>query len=139
MVYATLKPGQHAELQAGSAKPPNPFAWGVYRGRAGSLEPFVLSKQGSHAARPEGWAHLMDRQRATAIAVDGFARGTEDRLHVSGDGELAVRRKFAKGATRKRLIFWCHFVSFPLQIGAMTSAQSMQAPLRVSQPNPTAD
>jgi hypothetical protein len=53
-----------------------------------------------------------------------------------GDGRLGVTRRFAihkmdppKG--RKSLRFWLHFVTNPVQIGAVTSPQSMLSPLEV--------
>jgi hypothetical protein len=79
----------------------------------------------------------MDRQRCTAVAVEGFAApGQEAELAVDADGRLQVWRTFARGDTPvpagpKRLSFWLHFVGMPVHVGAATSPQAMLAPLRV--------
>ena len=72
----------------------------------------------------------MDSQRATAIAVAGFGAETRDRIEVSADGRLLIRRDFVRGGERS-LHFWLHFVTMPVQVGAATSPQAMQSPLQV--------
>jgi hypothetical protein len=80
----------------------------------------------------EGWAHVMDAQRATAAAVAGFGRASAegDRIEVGADGKLRLLRE-RMGGEHKQLRFWVHFVSMPVQVGAATSPQSMQNPLVV--------
>jgi len=81
----------------------------------------------------EGWAHVMDSERATAVALAEFTRApgvSRERIDVSPQGRLVVRRDF-RGGERKSLRFWLHFVGMPVQVGAATSPQSMQAPLEV--------
>ena len=72
----------------------------------------------------------MDKQRATAIAVAGFGAASHDRIEVSADGRLRIRRDFLRGGERS-LHFWLHFVTMPVQVGAATSPQAMQSPLAV--------
>ncbi len=82
---------------------------------------------------PEGWAHVMDKERATAVAVGEFAMfnpTARSSIEVGLDGRLTVRRDFTRGR-EKTLHFWLHFVSMPVQIGAATSPQSMQNPPRI--------
>jgi hypothetical protein len=118
LVYTPLKPGQSAALISG------PQSWRVLV--AG--EPYVSAKQG----RAEGWAHIMDHDRATAVAIAGFG-SQDDRLEVASDGRLQIRREGAGSGTQS-LTFWLHFVTMPVQIGAATSPQSILAPLQVEWP-----
>jgi hypothetical protein len=138
-VYAHLRKGQRAVLRAGSldARPaPSTPAWQTLLGPAESLAPFVVAPPGQ-GPPAEGWAHVMDRQRCTAVAVAGFAdRGQEADITVDADGRLRLWKHFARDgapvpAGPKTLVFWLHFVSMPVQVGALTSPQAMLAPLRV--------
>ena len=126
LVYVSLGPGQRAQLRGGSA------AWQVLRGSPDRLEPFVAGPNPADS-RPEGWVHVMDRQRCLAMAVDRFAVDTEDSIGVSAAGRLELSRSFRAGkavaAAVKRLRFWLHFVPFPPQQTAATSPQAMQNPV----------
>jgi hypothetical protein len=141
LVYAFLPPGQDAVLRseptgAGlhAANDGPPPAWQILRGPSDRLEPFVLGPRQLQAdTRPEGWVHVMDRQRCLALAVDGFARDEADRISVSAAGAVRLHREFSTGSpdsrTRtKQLHFWLHFIPFPPQQTAATSPQSMQTP-----------
>jgi hypothetical protein len=147
MVYAKLGPKERAELRAGATVPApsspasaSSYSWAVLRGPADALAPFVVGpKQKDAVSRPEGWAHVMDRRRCLALAVDGFARGTRDHIAVSAEGEVSLLRQLAEpGAAPpagcKQLRFWLHFVQNPPHISAATSPQSMQTPLMVGRP-----
>ena len=120
-VYDALRTGQHFVL---SAVPPNP----------GSPRWFVNLNNEPYAKwmgfPAEGWAHVMDKQRATAIAVANFGDQTNDSIDVSADGHFRIRRNFPTSADRT-LHFWLHFVTMPVQLGAATSPQAMQNPLRI--------
>jgi hypothetical protein len=115
-VYAALKPAQRFVLSSGAP------GWFVHL----NDEPYASSTK----SVAEGWAHVMDAHRATAIAVGGFGAETHDRIEVSTDGRLRIRRDFPGGGDRS-LHFWLHFVTMPVQVGAATSPQAMQTPLRV--------
>jgi hypothetical protein len=150
LVYATLAKGQAAVLEAGGApgwavgdapgKSPDAgaAAWRVLRGAAGQLEPYVLGPTGGKGPPAEGWAHVMDARRCTAVAVADFARRTADSIEVEASGHVAISRGFhspdtkSPPATEKRLTFWLHFVDMPPHVGAVTSPQSMQAPLEAA-------
>ncbi len=128
LVYLSLGAGQRAQLRGGSA------AWQVLRGSPDRWEPFVAGPdQADRRARPEGWVHLMDRQRCLALAVDRFAADSEDSIGVSAEGRLELNRSFparkAAASALKRLRFWLHCVPFPPQQTAATSPQAMQNPL----------
>jgi hypothetical protein len=133
-VYAALREGQAASLRAnGFGKATTP--WETLVGPAGALKPYVIPP-GKDSPPAEGWAHVMDKKRCTAVAVENFAAaGQEAEIRVDADGRLRLERTFtstgagAKGT--KRLTFWLHFVGMPVQVGAATSPQAMLAPLRV--------
>ena len=123
-VYAALQPGESAVLRAG---PP----WATLVGRPGALRPYVLAPPERRTQAAEGWAHVMDKERCTAVAVAGFAAGPGAEIVVGADGRLRLWCPFAPAAGPKRLTFWLHFVGMPVQVGAATSPQAMLAPLRV--------
>jgi hypothetical protein len=128
-VYTTLRKGQSALLSAGFVAEP---AWEVWWGKSGKLEPFVLAAPGEKLRRGEGWVHVMDRQRCTAVAMADFAASGRDGIHTEGDGLLRLTRRY-QPATKgtRQLHFWLHFVDMPVQIGALTSPQAMLQPLVV--------
>jgi hypothetical protein len=140
LVYAQLRKGRAALLRAGSlrrTRPADQPAWTTLLGERNQLSPYVVAPPRQDAPPAEGWAHVMDRERCTAIAVAGFAEvGQEAEIRIDADGRLRIWRTFARDDVAvlpgpKRLTFWLHFVSMPVQVGAATSPQAMLAPLRV--------
>ncbi len=133
-VYAVLRKDEVAALRAGrldATKAEQP-AWETLLGPAGALRPYVVAPPGERRAA-EGWAHVMDRQRCTAIAVEDCAEaGQETQLTIDAR-RLRIGRTFAAKETpkKKHLSLWLHFVGMPVQVGAATSPQAMLAPLRV--------
>jgi hypothetical protein len=123
-VYDALRPNSTLALSAAPVEGSAP-RWFVRL----NDEPYASSSKPA-----EGWAHVMDKQRATAIAVAGFGEETRDRIEVSSDGHLLIRRDFSGGASRA-IHFWLHFVTMPVQVGAATSPQAMQSPLRIEWEN----
>jgi hypothetical protein len=141
LVYAALEKGQAAAFRAGlptlAHRLGNQPFWEVLRGAPPELEPYAASGL-TGVRRCDGWAHVMDRERTTAVAVAEFARRTQDRIEVESSGRLQVWRDFRSNgvaqppARDKSLLFWLHFVTSPPHVGAVTSPQSMQAPLEVT-------
>jgi hypothetical protein len=133
LVYAPLRKGQAAMLRAGGDGP----AWETRTGPAGALTPYVVAPRGPGHPPAEGWAHVMDRQRCTAVAVAAFSEaGREANITAHADGRLVLASTFARDgadsrAGPKTLSFWLHFVGMPVHVGAATSPQAMLAPLRV--------
>jgi hypothetical protein len=138
-VYVALNEGQHADLITKSqlkndslpVSPKHVF-WQVRRGILPHPEPFVTGPENA-TTYPEGWAHLMDRQKCLAVAVADFARSSSDQIGISADGTLSLKRRYSGGSSqgKKHFRFWLHFVSNPPHISAATSPQSMQLPLEV--------
>lgn len=112
MIYATVRGGQSARMRA------NASAW--------SIEVNGESYAAGREQRAEGWAHVMDRHRAVAVAIADFT-DPEASIEAWADGRLRIRRDRLTGI-RKSLTFWLHFVETPVQIGAATSPQSMMRP-----------
>ena len=142
-VYGQLRGLEEMTLVAGPSRPLAPLEklvpWVVRKGQPGAATDFA--KAPSVKSPPaEGWAHVMDRTRCTAVAVAGFGGVAADQIVVSGDGRLRISRQFGSPAGnnnagpdkgKKSLRFWLHFVTNPVQVGAATSPQAMLAPLEV--------
>jgi hypothetical protein len=141
LVYAALRKGQAAVLRGrpllGEPAAEGP-RWETLVGPADRPRPYVVAPPGARGPDAEGWAHVMDRQRATAVAMAGFAdAGQEAEITVGADGRLQLWKQFARGGAvpppgAKKLTFWLHFVPMPVQVGAATSPQAMLAPLQVT-------
>ena len=147
-VYSTLEPSERLvfESGAGLSVQGRDLSWRVARGREQrlALEAAAIRDE---AASPEGWVHVMDARRCTAMAVAEFAEPSArrlDRFEIEGNGRLRFERQFRSGgapprpdeAPAKRIRFWTHFVPMPVQVGARTSPQAMLAPLEVEWDEP---
>lgn len=138
-VYVALNEGQYADLitasrliNEGPPKSPKHVFWRVRRGKLPRPETFVIGLKNA-TTFPEGWAHLMDRQKCLAVAVADFARSSSDQIGISADGTLSLKRRYSERSAqgKKHYRFWLHFVSNPPHVSAATSPQSMQLPLEV--------
>ncbi len=134
-VYGQIRGDDAMELAAGSA-PDVGRTWVVRKGPPGKMTSFAEAPT-PDSPPAEGWAHVMDRTRCTALAVADFGRQARDRIEVLADGRVRIWREFAAGGEvpsgrAKALTFWFHFVGMPVQVGAATSPQAMLAPLKVA-------
>jgi len=93
VVYTTLTKGQQAELIADDR---DKQRWRVSTGDEGKLSPFVVPEPGSQALA-EGWAHVMDADRCTALAVDRFGRGSRDVIRRQRLRRTGVAPPLGKG------------------------------------------
>src|SRR6185295_11711612 len=97
--YTSLRPGQGAELLAGpvtkSNEPNDSPLWEIRRNDRDTIKPFALGPKRSTARQVEGWAHVMDRKICLALAMDAFARETDDRISTAADGRVTVWREFS--------------------------------------------
>jgi hypothetical protein len=138
-VYAQLKDGESARLrQNARERPANTPSWTTFVGTEKDFRPYVLAPGSSGpTGDAEGWAHVMDRQRCTAVAVADFAKSPEGAdIIVSQEGRLRLWRHFGPPGSdaprgKKQLTFWLHFVDMPVHVGAATSPQAMLAPVKV--------
>lgn len=134
-VYTTVRSGQSSLLVAGPRKDGN-VPWKVMSGpSAAPNQVLAIGPPKRPAPRVFGWAHAMDSERCTAVAIAKFANTTRDQIRMDGDGTMRVTRVFSvpSSPTKKRLELWLHFVTMPVHIGARTSPRSMQEPLQVHQ------
>jgi hypothetical protein len=136
-VYGVLRERERMILEAGDAPGLASLGrpWIVRKGPDENLVPFALASR-PDAAPAEGWAHVMDASRCTALAVARFGRESRDRIEIEADGRVRICREFGGGgaapaAGPKALTCWFHFVQMPVQVGAATSAQAILAPLEV--------
>jgi hypothetical protein len=140
-VYGFLRGREVMALEAGQAPgaPGGRAPWTIIKGTP--PEPPLFASATTRPSVAEGWAHVMDRTRCTALAVEGFGHKTLDRLQIEAGGRVSLARRFAAkgedpGRSPKSLRFWLHFVSNPVQVGAVTSPQAMLAPLQVDWDRP---
>ncbi len=125
-VYGQIKGKEVMTLQQGPSR-----SWKVELGTPDALKSFAVSVP-DEKSRAEGWAHVMDRQRCTAVAVAEFGKDNGDQIEAHADGTLRLDRRFFTPVSRpKEFRFWLHFVPMPVQVGAATSPQAMLAPLKV--------
>ncbi len=136
--YAALRPDEQLIYRVRGRQSPHDGrqpAWQVDRVLEGRATPYAAAPGSGAEQSPQGWAHLMDGKRCTAIAIDQFAEEGQDTIGLSAAGPVQLRRDFAVaaagGSRKKRLAFWLHVVSAPPQVGAVTSPQSMQTPPEV--------
>jgi hypothetical protein len=142
-VYGTLRGDERMTFEAGGlpSRSGNGPHWVIRHGTAEKLQD-LASARTVDPIPPEGWVHVMDRRRCTAMAVADFGRlgpAILDRFEVHAGGHLVFEREFLHGKTgqtaaqepKKTLRFWLHFVPAPVQVGAVTSPQSMLAPLQI--------
>lgn len=131
IVYTTLQNGETAYLSSIAG---HRHAWEVMKAPfTASGSPLAVAPKGTKREQVEGWMHLMDEKRCTAIAVAGFGtQGDANGLTATAWGSCVIKRTFSeRDAGERRLRFWMHFVPMPVQVGALTSPQSMMAPLAV--------
>jgi hypothetical protein len=140
MVYGQIQGAERMELVAGRAigetEPASGSGWTVLKGTGAN--PAVTAASTAEATRPaEGWAHVMDSRRCSALAIADFGRkSARDRIVIGADGRVLLARDFSVGSGEpprgpKSFNFWLHFVLMPVQVGAATSPQSILTPLRV--------
>jgi hypothetical protein len=149
-VYTTLEPRERVVFEAGHSLDiqGRELQWAIRKGNSTSTLLLEAAGERGSGREPEGWAHVMDRTRCTAMAVADFGKpskfqATLDRFEVDGKGLLRFERLFRHEQARprsgqspaipinKNLRFWIHFVTMPVQVGAKTSPQAMLAPLEV--------
>jgi hypothetical protein len=135
--YAVLKQNESLAYLAEPAGALAKHVWSVDRIVGNVAKPYALPAESGAGPAPQGWAHLLDADRCTAIAVDQFAAHARDSIRLSADGLVRLRRTFALDAATsapaaRHLKFWLHVVRSPAQIGAATNPQSMQTPPEVN-------
>jgi hypothetical protein len=129
-VYGTIRGGERIGLADGPRED-----WQIHTiaGDRTTQQATGRRSQGAAGGQPaEGWAHVMDATRCTAVALAEFGRQARDRIEIAANGRVRLSRRYDAGRpSLKTLRAWFHFVGMPVQVGAVTSPQSMLAPLKV--------
>ena len=85
----------------------------------------------------EGWGHIQDQKEVVAFAIPDFgAEAGTYSTTIDGTGQLSFRWMPARPLPHLQLTVYEHFVSTPVQVGAVTSPVSMMNPLVVSVSTP---
>jgi hypothetical protein len=138
-VYGQLRKQERMILTAECSPGEKGHRFVIQKGPPDKLERFA---EGGRLFWPvEGWAHVMDATRCTALAVSEFGQRTIDRIDVEAGGRVRLERDYSGPNVSapkhaKSLAFWFHFVPMPVHVGAATSPQAMLAPLSVNFKNP---
>jgi hypothetical protein len=124
-VYLTIKKNEASSLTRtiDFAPAETRVNWKLESGQLDKLQPFAKSQTqrvaiGSEVEIKPLWMHAMDKKKAIALAGKNLQQ-----IDFSGDGKL---RWISHLQLTER--FFLHFVSMPVQIGALTSPQSMINP-----------
>jgi hypothetical protein len=81
----------------------------------------------------EGWGHIQDQKEAVAFAIPDFgAEAGTYTATLDGNGQMSFRWAPARPLLHLQLTVYEHFVTTPVQVGAVTSPVSMLNPLVVS-------
>ena len=138
-VYASLKPGQGIFYSAGGVWGGALHSgwWQVDMKTGNARSPYVSQDKNPTWRNAEGWVHVMDDVACTAIAVADLFEFSHTEFQIDSQAKIHLKRSVTGGGDKK-LHFWLHFVDMPVQLGAVTSPQSMlSAPeVRVEQINP---
>ena len=109
-VYTTLEPRERIVFEAGH--PLNiqgrELEWAIRKGS--STSPLLLEAAGEKRSgrEPEGWVHVMDRTRCTAMAIADFGRPSQaqetlDRFEIEANGLLRFERRFRPEQARTQI------------------------------------
>jgi hypothetical protein len=110
--------------------------WEIRTGPKGK-EQLYETNAGRRPNLAEGWGHIQDQKEVVAFAIPDF--GAEAGTYTStidGNGQLSFRWAPARPLPHLQLTVYEHFVTTPVQVGAVTSPASMLSPLVVSFSNP---
>lgn len=136
-VYTTVRKDQTAWLEAGP-RVNGHVPWRVFHGLTENEVLVAAAPASFETPRVPGWAHAMDGKRCTAIAVKQFGELTRDFISFNGSGKMHLQRNYESNRAGDRsLVFWLHFVTMPLHIGARTGPRAMQEPIQVYWSRPT--
>ena len=135
-VYSHLRVDETLTLTGNPSSSPGGRSprWMIEQGKGTARKPFAAAAPNGVA--PEGWIHLMDRSRCSALAIADFGADATDRFLVEGGGRIEFSRQFPESKSEaarrgKSLRFWLHVVPMPVQVGAVTSPQAMLSPLMI--------
>ena len=104
-IYGVLRGRERMILTAGSAPgfPAPARPWVVDKGPAETMTIFAEAPA-ADSPPAEGWAHVMDATRCSALGVADFGRETGDRIAIESDGRVRIARDLPAVARRRRAV-----------------------------------
>jgi hypothetical protein len=104
--------------------------WQVTSGAAGKEQVYEVGGPGRRDL--VRWGHIQDGKETIAFGVEENPPGPgRYQFALNGQGGVAIRFKADAAVTEHQLTVYEHFVTSPVQIGAVTSPTSMLSPLVV--------
>lgn len=127
--YGSLRKSSDSMILTESVKTPESSDWQIKFGSKGQEESYETAPKG-HSARLVRWGHIQDSKDVIAFGVDANpSLPGKYEFALDGEGRGAIQFTPATPAAQQRLTVYHHFVSTPVQIGAVTSASAMLSPL----------
>jgi hypothetical protein len=106
--------------------------WQIKTGPKGQEQTYEMSG-GRRPNLAEGWGHIQDQKEVIAFAIPDFgAEAGTYTVTLDGNGQMSFRWAPNRPQPHLQLTVYEHFVSTPVQVGAVTSPVSMLSPLVVS-------
>jgi hypothetical protein len=95
-VYGEFRAGEQAAMSADIAMglDDSRVPWAIRKGKGKALSPIAEAAK-PDATPAEGWAHVMDRTRASAVAVAGFGHAARDTIGIDAEGNVNLLREFS--------------------------------------------
>ncbi len=126
--YGSIRARSDSVVLTETTKAPGTVDWQASSGPGGKERAYEIGR-GSPMVR---WGHIQDGKEAVAFAVDQNPRlpGTY-RFSLDGEGRMAIGFTASTPVIQHELTVYEHFVTPPVQIGAVTSPASMLSPLVV--------
>ena len=126
--YGVFRAATDSATIAQATKPTGRTDWRVDVASGG--RPAQMAESETDAPADARWGHIQGTRDSVAFAIAHPENGSST-LSVDGAGLLAVQFTPAQPAREHTLTVYEHFVASPVQVGAVTTAAAMLAPLLV--------
>jgi hypothetical protein len=126
--YGSLHAGTDAVVLVQAIKPGAATEWHVDTSSNAKAQPFETGTLES--PKRVRWGHIQDGKEGIAFGLETPDKqaGTS-KITLRGNGEVSFSFAPATPVTEHRITVYQHFVTAPVQIGAVTTPSSMLAPL----------
>jgi hypothetical protein len=127
--YGSLRNASDSMILTETVKTPDSSDWQIKFGPKGQEQSYETAPKG-RTSRLVRWGHIQDSKDVIAFGVDANpSLPGQYEFALDGEGHGSIRFTSAAPAAQQRLAVYHHFVSTPVQIGAVTSASAMLSPL----------
>ena len=127
--YGSLRNSSDSMILTETVKTPESSDWQIKFGPKGQEQSYETAPKG-RSSRLVRWGHIQDSKDVIAFGVDANpSLPGQYEFALDGEGHGSIRFTSATPAAQQRLAVYHHFVSTPVQIGAVTSASAMLSPL----------